>query len=238
MAHAVPVTGAILAGGLGTRLRDALPDTPKPLAPVEGRPFLHWLFEQLRSAGVSPIVLCTGYLGSQVRARIGTEYEGVPILYSEESHPLGTGGALALAWRNHPGTAPWLVMNGDSYVGIDLAALVDAHHGSGLAATVAATRVGDASRYGRLEWDSDRRITAFHEKNPGGAAAPGWINAGVYLFEAAFLDALGEPAGPLSLECEAFPGWIPRGIRAFPSEARFIDIGTPESYRLAQTFFG
>lgn len=228
------MTGIVLAGGLGTRLRTVLPDTPKPLAPVEGRPFLFFLLEQLTRAEVSPLILCTGHLASQVRVEIGTEYNAAPILYSEEEHPLGTGGALRLAWRKYPETAPWLVMNGDSYVDIDLTALLDSHRRSGLAATIAAVRVQDARRYGTLDWSEDLRIAAFREKS--GAPGPSWINGGIYVLESGFLNALPDRA-PLSLETEAFPAWIPHGIHAFASEARFIDIGTPESYALAQRFF-
>src|SRR4051794_40989906 len=105
------MTGVVLAGGLGTRLRTVLPDTVKPLAPVDGRPFLLYLLEQLTRAGVSPFILCTGHLAGQLRAV--EQAVSTPILYSEEDRPLGTGGALHLAWRNYPDTAPWLVMNGD-----------------------------------------------------------------------------------------------------------------------------
>ena len=226
------MTGVVLAGGLGTRLRTVLPDTAKPLAPVEGRPFLFYLFEQLSRAGVSPFILCTGHLAGQLRAA-GASIS-TPILYSEEDRPLGTAGAVRLAWRNYPGTAPWLVMNGDSYLDIDLNAMIDSHRHNGCAASIAAVRVEDGRRYGGLEWSPDHRITAFHEKSavPG----PRWINGGVYIFEPEFLDALPDRA-PLSLETEVFPVWIAHGIHAFESGARFIDIGTPESYALAQRFF-
>jgi NDP-sugar pyrophosphorylase family protein len=224
------MTGVVLAGGLGTRLRTVLPDTAKPLAPVEGRPFLFFLIEQLNRAKVSPIILCTGHLANQIREAVSPD----AILYSEEDQPLGTAGALGLAWRNYPNTAPWLVMNGDSYIDIDLNAMMDSHRRSGCTATIAAVRVEDGRRYGSLEWSEDYRVTAFREKS----TAPGarWINSGVYIFEREFLDALPDRV-PLSLETDAFPHWIAHGLHAFASEARFIDIGTPETYALAQHFF-
>ena len=228
------MTGVLLAGGLGTRLRSVLPDTAKPLAPVEGRPFLFFLLEQLTRAGASPLILCTGHLAAQVHAEIGTEYGGVPILYSEEERPLGTAGAIRLAWTNSPDTAPWLVMNGDSYLDIDLKAMMASHVRGGLAATIAAVRVEDGRRYGSLEWSDDHRITVFREKSD--APGPRWINAGVYIFERDFVAAL-PGCAPLSLETDVFPAWVARGIQAFASQARFIDIGTPESYALAQRFF-
>lgn len=228
------MTGVLLAGGLGTRLRTVLPDTSKPIAPVEGRPFLFYLFDQLTRADVSPLILCTGHRSEQVCTEIGTEYQGVPVLYSVEQQPLGTAGALRLARRNHPQTAPWLAMNGDSYLDIDLRAMMDSHWRSGLAATIATVRVEDGRRYGSLEWSAEHRVTAFREKSA--AMGPRWINGGVYIFEQEFLDTLPDRA-PLSLETEAFPAWIDHGIHAFASEARFIDIGTPESYVAAQRFF-
>lgn len=228
------MTGVILAGGLGTRLRTVLPNTAKPLAPVEGRPFLSFLLKQLTRAGVSPLILCTGHLARQVRNEIGTEYHSTPIVYSEEKEPLGTAGALRLAWKHYPKTAPWLVMNGDSYLDIDLPAMIESHSRSGLLATMAAVRVDDGRRYGKLEWSEDRRVSAFHEKS--GTPGPQWINGGVYVFERDFLTALPDHT-PSSLETEVFPSWIERGIHVFASDARFIDIGTPESYTEAQNFF-
>lgn len=226
------MTGVVLAGGLGTRLRTVLPDTPKPLAPVEGRPFLSYLLEQLTRAGVSPFILCTGHLADQMR--VIEQAVSTPVMYSEEDRPLGTGGALRLAWRNYPGTAPWLVMNGDSYLDVDLPVMMDSHRKSGLAATIAAVRVEDGRRYGTLEWSADHRITAFREK--AAAAGKRWINGGVYIFEQDFLNAMPDRT-PLSLETDIFPAWVTQGIHAFESNARFIDIGTPESYELAQHFF-
>lgn len=228
------LTGAVLAGGLGTRLRTVLPDTAKPVALVQGRPFLLFLLEQLRRARVLRIILCTGHGADQVRSEIGDAYKGIPLVYSREEIPLGTGGALRLAWRNYPDTAPWLVMNGDSYLDIDLCAMADSHQSAGLRATIAAVRVEDGRRFGSVDWDAGHRITAFREKSE--APGPRWINGGVYLFEREFLEKLPGRA-PLSLENDVFPAALAGGIHAFPSEARFIDIGTPESYRLAQAFF-
>ena len=88
------ITAAILAGGLGTRLRPALDDRPKVLAPVSGRPFLTYLLDMLQAASVRRVVLLTGYKGEQVEAALGGYYQGMTLVYSAESSPLGTGGAL------------------------------------------------------------------------------------------------------------------------------------------------
>jgi len=230
------LTAAILAGGLGTRLQPMLPDTAKTVAHVAGRPFIDYLLQQLTRAGASRMVLCTGFRSTQVRSQIGDAFAGVPVLYSEEPQPLGTGGAIALAWRNFGDNQAWLVTNGDSYLDLDVGGLIAAHRLSGCALTLAVLKVPDAARYGTVEWSPQtRRVLAFREKT--GQSAPAWVNGGVYIFQPECLDSL-PPHQPLSLEKDVFPHWIERGINVHPVEGRFIDIGTPESYQIAQSFFG
>jgi len=236
----MPLTAAILAGGLGTRLQPVLPDTAKTVARVGGRPFIEFLLKQLTRAGASRIVLCTGFKSKQVRSQIGDAFQGVPVLYSEEPQPLGTGGAVAQAWRNFGEKQAWLVTNGDSYLDLDIAGLIAAHRHSGCALTLAVVKVPQAGRYGSVEWSPQtRRVLAFREKT--GESAPAWINGGVYVFQPECLDSLLaalEKDQLLSLEKDVFPHWVERGINIFPVEGKFIDIGTPESYQTAQSFFG
>jgi len=209
------------------------------VAPVAGRPFLQFLLEQLRTAGVRQVVLCTGYQARQVERQIGSQFKDLEILYSAENEPLGTGGALRQAWQRIGDSAStgWIVMNGDSFCDIDLARFWREHERSGLSATLAAVEVTDGSRYGTVRWDSSGRLMEFGEKQAGGGR---WINAGIYGFGLEFLDTLanGSWSSPLSLERDVLPRWIPRGIHVFDQSARFIDIGTPDSYRAAQEFFG
>ena len=108
------VTAAILAGGLGTRLRSVVKDRPKVLAEIRGVPFLTYLLDQLAAAGVRDVVLCTGYMGEQVRSAFGDSYGGMCLSYSQESSPLGTAGALRLALPLFKSSSV-LVMNGDSF---------------------------------------------------------------------------------------------------------------------------
>jgi NDP-sugar pyrophosphorylase family protein len=228
-------TGVILAGGGGTRLRPVLPDSAKSVAPVNGRPFIGRLLEQVAAAGVERIILCTGYRCQDVEAAAGQEHRGIPILYSVEERPLGTAGALKQAHDSFGDGGPWVVMNGDSYCAIDLAELAADHLAARLDATIAVVEADDSGRFGSVVVSHNRRVTRFLEKQrPGGG--PGWVNAGVYVLSERFLAAL--PAGtPLSLEVQVFPQWLWQGIHAFKRRARFIDIGTPESYALAQQFF-
>jgi D-glycero-alpha-D-manno-heptose 1-phosphate guanylyltransferase len=230
------LTAAILAGGFGTRLQPVLPDTAKTVAEVAGRPFLEYLLRQFTRAGASRIVLCTGFKSAQVKSQIGDTFEDVPVVYSIEPEPLGTGGAIALAWQSYGSGQAWLVTNGDSYLDLDASGLITAHRNSACAITLAVLQVPDSGRYGSVEWSPQtRRVLAFREKT--GESMPGWINGGVYVFEPECLNSL--PAGKaFSLEKDVFPAWVEHGVNVYPVEGRFIDIGTPESYKKAQLFFG
>jgi D-glycero-alpha-D-manno-heptose 1-phosphate guanylyltransferase len=230
------VTAAILAGGLATRLRPALPDTAKAIARVAGKPFLYYVLAHLVHGGVDRIVLCTGFRSPQVEAEIGAVFKGIPVEYSVEEKTLGTGGAIGLAWRNFADGGPvWIVANGDSYLDLNVPAFLAEHEKSGCAASISALHVADGARYGTLEWSPETRlVTAFREKT--GETGAAWINGGVYAFKPAFLDTLPHDQSA-SLEKEVFPRWIKGGLHVYPVEGQFIDIGTPESYSQAQSFF-
>jgi len=224
---------AILAGGLSTLLRAAIGKQTKILADVHGRPFIVYLLDQLLSAGFREVVLFTGYAGNQIHAALGNSYGPMRLIYSQETSPLGTAGALRLPqplFRSNP----VLVMNGDSYCDISFRGLLAAHRRRKADVTIAVTRTHDVARYGTVEMDENRRVTAFVEK--GSVAGRGWINAGVYLLERELLQLI--PAGrAVSLEQEMFPAWLGHGMYGFRSGGRFLDIGTPESYASAETFF-
>lgn len=223
------VVAAILAGGLGTRLKNVVSDRPKALACVAGRPFLAHQFEQLASAGVRRVVLCTGHRAEQVSSAFGDRYGELRLDYSHERTPLGTGGALRLALPLLASDNV-LVLNGDSYCEADLLAFARWHFTRQAGASMLLTHVDDMSRFGRVTFDPEGAIVGFEEK--GAHHGAGWINAGVYLIRRSWLyDVAGDR--PVSLEREVFPSWIGRGFCGYASEGRFIDIGTPESYAAA-----
>jgi D-glycero-alpha-D-manno-heptose 1-phosphate guanylyltransferase len=242
MANLENSTAAILAGGLGTRLRSVVNDRPKVMAEVGGRPFLTYLLDQLVEAGVRRVVLCTGYRAEYVRDVFGDDYAGdkcanaqagLRLVYSEETAELGTGGALRLA---HPllQSNTVLVLNGDSCCRADLGAFALSHRARGAEASVLLSLVEDARRFGRTQSDGLGRVLSFSEKTaePG----PGWINAGIYLLDTRLLAAI--PADrPVSLEREMFPLWTRRRFFGYQTRAPFLDIGTPESYARAESFF-
>jgi NDP-sugar pyrophosphorylase family protein len=224
---------AILAGGLGTRLRAAVPDRPKVLAELGGRPYIQLLLDQLADAGLNSVVLCTGYGGNEVRAALGAEYRQLKLAYSQESTPLGTAGALRFA-LSHFNSSDVLVLNGDSYCEVDLAAFFREHGMRNSQVSIVLSFVQNASRYGSVQLEADGTIARFQEKRA--VNEPGWINAGIYLFRREVLERI--PAGrAVSLEGETFPQWIENGVFGYRCDGRFIDIGTPESYLAAESFF-
>lgn len=227
------VTAVILAGGTGTRLRPVVDDRPKGLAEVEGRPFLSFLLGQLDAAGVRRVVFSTGYLAPRIEAEFGDRFGGMGLSYSPEETALGTGGGLRLA-ATRIDSSSLLVLNGDSFCDVDLGAFLADHLGAGRLPSMVLSRQADTTRFGRVDLTPDGRIGSFAEK--GAATGAGWINAGIYAVDRR--QVLTVAAGrAVSLEREVFPAWIEGGLRGFPCEGRFLDIGTPESYRQAAAFF-
>lgn len=224
------LTAAVLLGGLGSRLRPIVADRPKALAPVRGRPFVSFVLDRLAAAGIRRAILCTGHLGGQVRERLGNACGAMSLVYSHETAPLGTAGALRLALPLFE-SSPVLVLNGDSFCDADLGRFVEWHVSKGARATLLLARVGETGRYGRIETLPDGCVTAFLEKGP--ERGPGLINAGHYLIERDLLEEI-PPGGRVSLEEEMFPAWVGRGLYAWSGASRFLDIGTPESYAAAE----
>lgn len=227
------ITAAILAGGLGTRLRPVVSDRPKVLAEVHGRPFMAYLLDQLVSAGIRYVVLCTGYQGEQVRAMFGNHYRDLDLAYSQEPEPLGTAGALRLALPLFQ-SDPVLAMNGDSFCETDLESLWAWHRARNASATLLLTEVRNERRYGKVVVDASGQVMHFTEKNDKDLR--GWINAGLYLIHRHLLLTI--PADrPVSLEKEMFPTWVGKGLYGYFNRGIFLDIGTPEAYASAQQIF-
>jgi D-glycero-alpha-D-manno-heptose 1-phosphate guanylyltransferase len=220
----------VLAGGLGTRLASRLQGLPKPMAPVAGRPFLEILLTQLRRSGCTRVLLSVGHQHTVIQEHFGAAFDGMSIDYVVESVPLGTGGAIRLALAQAREESV-LVLNGDTFLDADYAAMMRFHAGCGAEATLAVVHRDDVSRYGGVTID-DQRIVGFEEK---GRSGPGFISAGTYVLarNLAWPPALPEK---FSIERDFFVPQVAR-LRpaAFTVDGYFLDIGIPEDYDRAQT---
>lgn len=194
-------------------------------------PFLELLVLQLRSQGIRRLVMCTGHQADQIEEEFGDgrKWE-VAIDYSKESSPLGTAGALKFAGHHLSQDSDFLVLNGDSFLELDIRQFIRFHQQQGGWASIAVRRVPDASRYGTVQLEARNRVLRFSEKR--GIREPGLINGGVYVFGRAVLDQI--PDGVSSLEKDVLPGLIEHGVYALEQQGMFIDIGTPEDYARAQ----
>lgn len=226
----------VLAGGLGTRVRKVLPDLPKPMAPVAGRPFVEWVLRYLAAQGIREAIISTGYRAEAFADHF--EMHAVPempcVRCVAEPEPMGTaGGFLFAAATVEVRPARWLVVNGDSLILADLAPLFASFRKPGLEAALVALSMADASRYGSLDISSDDQLLRFREKCPQGS----WINGGVYLLRDALLRRF-PTQRPLSWEVDVFPQLLAAGIKVAASRVRapFIDIGLPDTLRQADLF--
>ena len=221
---------ALLAGGLGTRIRDALGGLPKILAPLGDETLLDSQLSWLIGWGARRIVLCLGFRHQAVIDHLGRERSGgATLLPSVEPHPLGTAGAIDLA-RVHLTRDTVLVMNGDTMLDGDLGGFVEAHQSSGAACSILCVFVEDAACYGGVIVSADGAVTGFEEKGREGA---GMVNAGAYLMNRSFLDSWIQP-GEGSLERDVLPRALSDSVRAYVGDFRFLDIGTPESLARAR----
>lgn len=222
----------ILCGGAGLRLRSVIGNAPKSMAEVAGRPFLEFVLRQLRRHGFERAILAAGYQSAVIQSRLQALNCGLELLYSVESHPLGTGGAL----RNALGlvrSENVVVLNGDSYTDVDLAQLASTHEETKPDATIVVAPVDGRDDCGSVRLDADGRIMAFDEKKAISDVL--YLNAGIYAISRHLLAEV--PAGQeISLERELIPYWLRQGrrIQALICSGGCIDIGTPERYRSAQ----
>ncbi|MGH8632714.1 MAG: sugar phosphate nucleotidyltransferase [Burkholderiales bacterium] len=221
----------VLAGGLGTRLRAAVPDLPKPMAPVGGRPFLERLLDYWFAQGVTHFILSTGYRHEMLAAHFGTSFHGAAVLHVVEDRPLGTGGGLLLASGSLKATGPFLVLNGDTFFEVALNQLRDFHAARRAEATLCLFRSPQQGRYGGITLGEEGQIRSFDVGEKGGLA-----NGGVYLMDRSLLEGgPWRPRSALSLEEDILPFALAAGKRVYGMECSglFLDIGVPEDYARA-----
>lgn len=219
----------VLAGGLGTRLRQLVSDVPKPMAPIAGRPFLEILLSSLAQKGFDRVILSLGFMAEKISKHFGTEFAGMQISYVIEDQPLGTGGAIRLAMEQVIADHVF-VLNGDTFIDLEVEK-IEEQWALNHRALIISREVQDAARYGRLLL-ADGKLTGFSEK---GRAGPGLINAGCYIFSQDHLKnfVVGKS---FSIETDYLVSAAASGLfDVFVTRGQFIDIGVPEDFLRAQT---
>jgi len=225
----------ILAGGFGTRLRDVIGEgIPKPMAPVNDKPFLEYLLTYLDKWGVDRVILATGHKSEVIESHFGDHYKNQKIIYSHEKEPLGTGGAVKKAMEFVRDYSCY-VINGDTFFDVNLWKMANAFRAKESDAMMALRKMGDVSRYGMVKIDLENRITDFREK--GAESGMGFINGGTYILSRNFFLELNLPE-KFSLEKDFFEKYYQKhrifGVRCY---SFFLDIGIPEDYEEAQDAF-
>jgi D-glycero-alpha-D-manno-heptose 1-phosphate guanylyltransferase len=220
----------ILAGGLGTRLRDAVPDLPKCMAPVAGRPFLYYVINYLRLQGIEKIIFSLGYKHEVIETYLAEQFSRLHYECVIEKEALGTGGAIQLALKKATGKNI-VVTNGDTLFKVNIADLASLHYRSGADCTLALKPMENFDRYGAVEINADHEITGFHEKK---FYRQGLINGGIYIMDKERLESYHLPE-KFSFENDFLVQELPgKKLDGLLQDGYFIDIGIPEDYNKAQ----
>ncbi|MBI2830945.1 MAG: NDP-sugar synthase [Chloroflexi bacterium] len=220
----------ILVGGKGTRLRPLTNNLTKAMVPVLNRPFLEHALRYLKKHGVDEVILAMGYLPDPIQEYFGDGSRlGIKLIYMVEETPLGTAGAVKNAEQLLDDT--FVVLNGDILTNIDLTAMIKRHFEVRPRASIALTRVDNPTLYGVVETDSSEMVKRFIEKPAPDKVTSHMINAGIYILEPDVLKNV-PPATPFMFERQVFPTLLENGqpVLSYPSDAYWIDIGTPEKY--------
>lgn len=217
----------ILAGGAGTRLRSAVPDLPKALAPIGDMPFLAFQLSNWKRQGIRKFTFLLHYQADMIIGFLESAKEELladcAVDWTLEPTPLDTGGAVAFAIRKNEIDDMFLLTNADTWLGGGITQVAEAP-----SPAIAVLHRDDASRYGRVETHADGRVCSFLEKGTDG---PGMISAGLSKLSPELFETWS--GGPLSLERDCYPDWAAQGrLQAVPINVSFIDIGTPQDYRL------
>ena len=223
----------VLVGGEGTRLRPITETLPKPLIPLLDRPSLDHVLDHLAGHGVHEVVLSSSYLEGTFHSFIQARGGDPSITWITETEPLGTGGAIVNALGAIGTDDPFFAVNGDILTDLDLTEMLARHRDRGAVATIALTHVEDARPYGLVPMDADGWVLEFREKPS--ELMPGDINAGTYVLDPVALEGWTRGEN-VSIERQIFPALIAAGrpLAGFPSEAYWMDLGTPQAYLQAQ----
>ncbi len=224
----------ILAAGLGTRLRPLTDDLPKPLLPLAGQPLLVWNLLLLRLYGVREVIINLHYLGDLIQAAIGDGARfGVRVSYSHEPALLGTGGGIKQVEPFFEG-APFLVLNGDTVVDVDLGALMEFHRNRNGLVTMVLRADPDAERWGPVALGPRQQVLRINGNGRAGPAEAIRMFAGVHVVHPRALRTL--PSGKPSSIIEGYVAEILAGeaVYGYEMTGYWSDVGTPERYRAVQ----
>lgn len=221
----------ILAGGFGTRLRHIVSNVPKPMAPVNGRPFIEYVLDDLSEKGINHVVMAVCHMKDSIINFFGTKYKNISIDYSIETEPLLTGGAIKQAAQKCIDDV-FFVINGDTFFDVDLSAMRAQHINCKNDLTIAVKDMEHFDRYGSVII-KDKRILGFNEKK---YCQQGYINGGIYYINKSLIEMMKSKSFSLEtefieIECKNIK------IGAFISNGYFIDIGIAEDYYKAQRDF-
>ena len=223
-------TAIILAGGLGTRLRSAVADLPKCMAPVDGTPFISFVIEYLKAEGIENFIFSLGYKSEAIIDYVDANYKDLHKKYVIETKQLGTGGAIKEACKEVE-EKNVVVVNGDTLFTFNIGELAQFHETHSADCTIALKEMQNFDRYGAVEIKEDNFIKSFNEKQ---FCAKGTINGGVYALRVAEMLTVDFPE-VFSFEKEYLEKNT--GARKFygvMNDGYFIDIGIPEDYQLFQ----
>ncbi len=222
-----------LIGGKGTRLRPITQTVPKSMVPLRNRPYVQYMVDTMRTAGLDGTVFSMGYLPEPIQHYFAEkDLNGFSLDYVVEDQPLGTAGGIKNA-EEYLEEGPFVATNGDVLTGIDLTEVIQAHLDSETLATVTLTSVDDPTAYGLVEVDHRLRVKRFVEKPGSDEVHTSLVNAGIYVLEREVLNMIPE-GREVSIEREIFPQLQAMGkLGAFVSSAYWRDIGTPRSYLAA-----
>jgi D-glycero-alpha-D-manno-heptose 1-phosphate guanylyltransferase len=220
----------ILAGGLGTRLREAVPDLPKCMAPVAGRPFISYVIDSLRMQGVQRFILSLGYKSEAIENYLKQQYPTLDYTVVIEKEPLGTGGAIRLAIHK-ANEKNVVIANGDTLFKVNLKTALALHRSKAAECTLALKPMQHIDRYGVVRIDNQGKVESFLEKQ---FYPTGLINGGLYIInKEKFLGR--SLADKFSFEKEYLEKYVAEGgFYGSVQDSYFIDIGIPEDYNRAQ----
>lgn len=224
----------MLAGGLGTRLRSVVSDCPKPMAAVGSKPFLEHLMSAWARNGIQRFILCVGYQYEKIQSYFGNQFQGIPVEYSIERRPLGTGGALAMMQRQHKLQQRFILLNGDTFFLSDIVALGTQASTLDADWTFSLFLTDDSSRFMRVPMDETGIVRL--NKAREDISSPFYANGGVYAVHPRAIAPFLTHSGKLSLEDDMFPQAcaLNQVLSGVVSTELFIDIGLPADYQRAQ----